>query len=178
MSLLKDSARRFNRLLAELFTQKFSSDNLLYFSPNYIDNFYVRSLTNALRGELTHEHLLVAKGIQAKKFMVGIADYLTESLKRLRLYYNLQETSENCVSLYLNEVQERDQPYKTKRGSDGWNAVALANRFDMELYYYSLELFSKQGSTLFNRPYAALDEFDFTAESKKKSILQRIGIGG
>ena len=107
--------------------------------------------------------------------MIGIADYLEESLKRLRMYYNLRETSEieNCVTVNLNEAQERDQPYKTKRGSDGWNAVALANRFDMELYYYSLELFSKQGSTLFNRPYAALVEFDFTQSKKKKSILQR-----
>lgn len=141
-------------------------------STNYVDNFYVRSLTNALRGELTHEHLLVAKGIIARKFMIGIADYLAESMKRLRVYYNLKETSENCVTLNLNEAQEREEPYKTKRGSDGWNAVALVNRFDMELYYYSLELFSKQGSTLFNRPYAALEKFDF-AESKKKSMLQR-----
>lgn len=130
--------------LAQLFTRNFSvpltphqlvrSKNNT--STNYVDNFYVRSLTNALRGELTHEHLLVAKGIIARKFMIGIADYLAESMKRLRVYYNLKETSENCVTLNLNEAQEREEPYKTKRGSDGWNAVALVNRFDVSLLNY------------------------------------------
>lgn len=44
-----------------------------------------------MAGELTQDHLGIAKGILARKFVVGVADYLGESFKRLEMYYHWPE---------------------------------------------------------------------------------------
>lgn len=54
-------------------------------SPHYVDNFMIRSLTNDKKGRITEDHLNVAKGILARKFMVGIAEYMEETIKRLEV---------------------------------------------------------------------------------------------
>jgi hypothetical protein len=46
-------------------------------------------------------------------------------------------------------------------------------KFDIMLYYYALELFTKQASTMFNKPYVGKDGkvIDF-AELNRKETLQ------
>ena len=39
------------------------------------------------------------------------------------------------------------------RGGEEWNLIAERESYDMMLYYYALELFAKQASTIFQQPY-------------------------
>mmetsp|Transcript_21281 Transcript_21281/g.34799 ORF Transcript_21281/g.34799 Transcript_21281/m.34799 type:complete len:300 (+) Transcript_21281:538-1437(+) len=146
-------------------------------SPNYIDNWVVRSLTNDKRGNLTEDHFLVAKGILAQKFLVGIAEYFEETIKRLETYYEWSEANnEGCVTNYLEKqrAEEEETPRTIERGSYEWELVTGKDKFDLMLYYYALELFAKQGSTMFHRPYVdkAGKPIDF-AELKRKEMLKK-----
>lgn len=154
-------------------------------SSHYIDNWVVRSLTNDKTGELTEDHLLVAKGILSSKFFLGIAEYLEETIKRFAMYYGLDEPSEGCLDEYLNKRHDLEDeiPHGIERGDSEWNTAIHKEKFDIMLYYYALELFAKQGSTLFHRPYVDHDgkPIDF-AELKRKEMLKNkilalIGMG-
>lgn len=150
-------------------------------SPNYIDNWVVRSLTNDKTGELTEDHLLVAKGIIARKFLVGIAEHFEETVKRLEKYYGWSEPSEQgCVNNYLNNqrVQEEETLPTIERGSSEWDLVATKENYDLMLYYYALEVFVKQGSTMFSRPYVDKTgrPIDFAELERKKKLLSLLGL--
>lgn len=147
--------------------------------PDYIDNWVVRSLSNVKRGELTEEHLLVAKGILGQKFFVGIHEYFDETVKRLELYYGLSEgNDEGCVARYLETFvrQEEQTARQIERGSTDWNLVSSVNNFDVMLYYYALELFAKQGSTMFQRPYVdkAGKQIDFAKIKQQKMLEEKM----
>ncbi|KAL7537378.1 hypothetical protein ACHAWF_005744 [Thalassiosira exigua] len=123
-------------------------------SGDYTDNWVVRSLTNEKTDTLSEDHFLVAKGILAKKLFVGIAEHFEETLKRLAMYYGWSESdNKECVKNYLNNERLREKESAIVRGSPEWNLITSKDGFDLMLYYYALELFAKQGSTLFNRPY-------------------------
>ena len=151
-------------------------------SPIYIDNWLVRSLTNDKKGQLTEEHLLVAKGILARKFFVGIADHLKETIKRLEMYYdwrestNWMESSVGCVEEYLKNNQGMSEKTTIERGSQEWELIAAKEKYDLMLYYYALELFAKQGSTMFGRPYVDKDGkiVDFAELAQKKKLEEQI----
>ena len=99
---------------------------------------------------------MIAKGILARKFFIGVSEYLGESLKRLRTYYEWKdEESIGCVNFFLDEYHKVEAAERSslERGDAQWNLIATENNFDMELYYYALEVFTKQGSTMFHRPY-------------------------
>lgn len=152
-------------------------------SPNYIDNWVVRSLTNDKRGNLTEDHFLVAKGILAQKFLVGIAEHFEETIKRLETYYEWSEAdNEGCVTNYLklekHRAEEEEKPRTIERGSYEWEIVTDKDKFDLMLYYYALELFAKQGSTMFHRPYVDKEgkPIDF-AELKRKEMLKKKLLG-
>ena len=153
-------------------------------SAHYIDNWVVRSLTNEKKGTLTEEHLTIAKAIIARKFFIGIAEHLEETIKRLELYYEWGEVSDGgeCVNKYLKvHLEELESPRAIERGDDYWNLVATKDKYDLMLYYYALELFVKQGSTMFNRPHVDKDgkPINFPALRKKrqeKELLARLGL--
>ena len=144
-------------------------------STQYIDNWVVRSLTNNKQGELTEDHLMVAKGILARKFFIGIADYLEETIKRLEMYYELKQPSDGCANKYLmveESPHTESEAFHIERGSDEWTLVTQRDQYDLMLYYYALEVFAKQGSTMFNRPYpdktGKIVDFEEIAREKKR----------
>ena len=127
-------------------------------SDSFIDNWVVRSLVNRHEGTLTEDHLVVAKVILARKFVIGISQYLTESMKRLVKYYGWFEVNGDrldCMHHFLKQEIEEDVTFqgRIERGSERWKLLSSVNKYDMDLYYYALEVFVKQGSTLFGRPY-------------------------
>mmetsp|Transcript_11004 Transcript_11004/g.16558 ORF Transcript_11004/g.16558 Transcript_11004/m.16558 type:complete len:405 (-) Transcript_11004:129-1343(-) len=131
-------------------------------SDAFTDNWVVRSLINQHSGELTEDHLVVAKIILAQKFVVGISQYPKETLKRLVMYYGWNEVNGKgfeCMNHFLNLENDEDVQFegKIERGSERWKLLSTVNKYDMDLYYYSLQLFAKQGSTLFGRPYVDKD---------------------
>ena len=144
-------------------------------STQYIDNWVVRSLTNNKQGELTEDHLMVAKGILARKFFIGIADYLEETMKRFEMYYELKQSSDGCANKYLiadESPHTESKAFHIERGSDDWTLVTQRDQYDLMLYYYALEIFAKQGSTLFSRPYVdktgKIVDFEEIAREKKQ----------
>jgi hypothetical protein len=127
-------------------------------SDAFNDNWVVRSLVNQHKGELTEEHLVVAKIILNQKFVIGISQYPKETLKRLVMYYGWNEVNANgleCMNHFLNQENDEDVMFEGKidRGSERWKLLSTVNKYDMDLYYYALQVFAKQGSTLFGRPY-------------------------
>ncbi len=127
-------------------------------SDAFTDNWVVRSLINQHSGELTEDHLVAAKIILAQKFVIGISQYPKETLKRLVMYYGWNEVNGNgfdCMNHFLNQDNDEDVLFegKIERGSKRWKLLSKVNKYDMDLYYYALQLFAKQGSTLFGRPY-------------------------
>lgn len=146
-------------------------------SPHYIDNWVVRSLSNAKTGVLSDGHLMAAKGILARKFFVGIAEHLEETLKRLEMYYGWKECKEGCVSHHLDNELVGEQASIIERGGYEWQLVIEKDNYDIMLYYYALELFAKQGSTKFNRPY--IDKttgkpVDFAERKRKREEAEQI----
>ncbi len=148
-------------------------------SSDHIDNWVVRSLTNDKSGELTEDHLMVAKGILARKFLIGISEYFEETLGRLEAYYQLDKPGdERCVKKYLKKFEGTSSASTLVRGGEEWNLIVEMENFDIMLYYYALELFTKQASTMFNKPYVGKDGkvIDF-AELKRKEILKNKLLG-
>ena len=127
-------------------------------SDDFHDNWVVRSLVNHHNGEVTDDHLVVAKIILAQKFVVGISQYPEETMKRLVMYYGWNEANGNgfeCMNHFLRRENDEGAMFQGRiiRGSDRWKLLSTVNKYDMELYYYALQLFTKQGATLFGRPY-------------------------
>ena len=117
----------------------------------YPDNWMVRQLSATLPGEeLTEFHLDRAKNVLSAKFFVGISEQLGETLRQLRLYYKWTplEGKELCAHQMINggnsNFVETKRPTPA-RGSDDWRTVAKREKWDMELYYLGLEMFSRQG---------------------------------
>ena len=153
-------------------------------SDAFNDNWVVRSLVNQHKGELTEDHLVVAKIILARKFVIGVSQYPKESMKRLAMYYGWNEVNRNgfeCMNHFLNLENNENVLFegKIERGSERWKLLATRNKYDMDLYYYALQVFAKQGSTLFGRPYVDKDgnPIDFAklkAQKDKEKKLDSI----
>ena len=144
-------------------------------STRHIDNWVVRTLTNDKLGTLTEEHLAIAKGILARKFLIGITEHVEDTIKRLEMYYQLDNPSEECVQRYIKKLEGTISTSTIIRGSEEWNLIADRECYDMMLYYYALELFAKQASTIFKRPYVDNTGkiIDFAARRKKEKELLR-----
>ncbi|KAL7464308.1 hypothetical protein ACHAXS_004643 [Conticribra weissflogii] len=122
----------------------------------YPDNWMVRQLTGTIPGEeLTEDHLHRAKNMLLAKFFVGIADQMEETVRQVRLYYEwiVPPGKESCVRDMVRGTWPGEDddwtPHKLpERGGDDWNTVAEREKWDMELYYLGLEMFSKQNLML------------------------------
>ena len=163
-----------------LYLSRYGSESERFSLPDYlessdhIDNWVVRSLTNDKSGELTEDHFVVAKGILACKFLIGIAEYFEETVRRLETYYQLDKPDdERCIRRYSRILEGVNSTSTLVRGGEEWNRIAEMEKFDIMLYYYALELFTKQASTMFNKPYVGKDGkvIDF-AELKRKETLK------
>lgn len=152
-------------------------------SDSFNDNWVVRSLINYRKGALTEEHVTVAKVILSRKFVVGISQYPLESMKRLVMYYGWNEVSGDgsfeCMHHFMNQEVDEDVSFegRIERGSERWNLLTSVNKYDMELYYFALQLFAKQGSTLFGRPYvdktgAPIDFAKLRAQREQEQLEQ------
>ena len=156
-------------------------------SDSFHDNWVVRSLINYRKGALTEEHLRVAKVILARKFVIGISQYPLESMKRLVMYYGWSEVNGDgfeCMHSFLNEDSGEDVLFegKIERGSERWYILSSVNKWDMDLYYFALQVFAKQGSTLFGRPYVDKEgipiDFAKLRAQRDKERLEALFQGG
>ena len=129
----------------------------------YVDNWVTRQLTGTLPHiELEQHHCDQAKNIIAAKFFIGIYEHLDETMRQLKAFYKWKalEGQEYCVSDLVHGSNPKFQKtYRGKpaRGSNDWAFVAHVEKWDMELYYFGLEVFSKQGRIWSADEYSLVD---------------------
>ena len=107
----------------------------------YYDNWMVRMLTNAKIGGLNEGHLDLAKTILKRKFIIGISDQMTETFRRLEMFFGWKEGKAGCVDFHLNAAPSNKNKYPELDQDDlVWTIISTKNKYDMALYYYALEL--------------------------------------
>jgi len=117
-----------------------------YARSQYVENNYmVRYLSGQVEGVVNEDNLKVAKEI-LKKFVIGLAENLDETLSRFEQYYSFTG-EQGCRMQTLASRSEKDP--KVKEGSLAWNLLQHQNKYDMKLYNYAQELYTKQGLKLF-----------------------------
>ena len=120
----------------------------------YVDNWVVRQITGTLPEEtLTPAHLESAKHILTAKYFVGIYEQLGETVRQLKAFYGWKTYEDNehgifCAKNLIDgsnpKFTKKERP-KPGRGSLDWTTVAEVEKWDMELYFLALDMFSKQG---------------------------------
>jgi Sulfotransferase family len=122
--------------------------SLEQFSTDISENWMVRSLTNTMSGPLTEEHLMVAKEILRTKFLIGLLDEKTESLRRIESYFGWKlpsRVSQTCKNnMFYFEPQSKNIHDPLDPNSKEYALLAQRNQFDMDLYEYAVYLFDAQ----------------------------------
>eukprot|EP00568_Trieres_chinensis_P003165 CAMPEP_0183294540 /NCGR_PEP_ID=MMETSP0160_2-20130417/2844_1 /TAXON_ID=2839 ORGANISM="Odontella Sinensis, Strain Grunow 1884" /NCGR_SAMPLE_ID=MMETSP0160_2 /ASSEMBLY_ACC=CAM_ASM_000250 /LENGTH=218 /DNA_ID=CAMNT_0025455885 /DNA_START=15 /DNA_END=667 /DNA_ORIENTATION=+ len=112
------------------------------------ENWMVRTLTNSMTGSLNVARLNVAKEILRRKFLVGLFDEKTETLRRIEAYFGWKFPSpvaQNCKNqLYYFEWHSRNPHPELKSDDPLTLTIQRMNRYDMELYEYAVQLFQDQ----------------------------------
>lgn len=128
--------------------------SLEQFASDISENWMVRSLTNVMTGPLLDEHLAIAKEMLRTKFLIGLLDEKTESLRRIESYFgwNLpSRVSQTCKNnMFYFEPQSKNIHEQLDPESKEYAALAKHNQYDMELYEYAVHLFETQ-STLISK---------------------------
>lgn len=118
------------------------------FATDISENWMVRSLTNTVSGPLTDEHLNIAKAIIRTKFLIGLLDEKTESLRRIESYFGWKlpsRVSQTCKNnMFYFEPQSKNLHEQLDPSSREYEALALRNQYDVDLYEYAVLLFEEQ----------------------------------
>ena len=113
-------------------------------------NWMTRTLSNTLEGELTPDHLDLAKEILRRKCIIGLFDEKAESWLRLQRFFQWKfhtQKSRDCLDRLLNWGWRNKHLHPTiEEGSLAWNILYEHNELDMLLYQYAHILFEEQGA--------------------------------
>lgn len=134
------------------------------------NNWVVRFITGKMEGEITKEHLEMAKEILRRKFLVGFLDDGEETIYRVMKYYDWafdnDETKrmqqEDCIrDLLKDRTNVNDVEYELpERGSQANALIKWQTQFDIKLYEYAKELFDEQTK-------------DFGSKARKKILRKK-----
>jgi len=116
-------------------------------SPRIQHNWMTRSLTGQVRGEITQDHLNLAKEILRRKCIIGLFDHHEETMRRFKIYFNWDdsERKQDCINKMMMKTLSSRQEYSSlSKDSLGWELLMMRNRFDMELFSYARYLFGEQ----------------------------------
>jgi hypothetical protein len=117
---------------------------LVQFATDFSENWMVRSLVGVMVGPIGQPHVDVAKQILKQKFLIGLLEEKTESLRRIEAYYGWRlpsRVSQTCKNLHP----------ATDRTSPEFAALFAVNVYDMQLYEYAKFLFEEQASLISKR---------------------------
>lgn len=136
-------------------------------SPLIENNWMVRQLTGAYGGDLTEQHLNVAKEVVRRKFLVGLLHEKQRTMDRVEKFFRFKyrvmpENQEKCRERLLtggSNSNEGNKKEKPKKGDESWELVAWQNVMDIKLYEYVLELFEEQEALVADVPdgYRSID---------------------
>jgi hypothetical protein len=122
--------------------------SLEQFATDVSENWMVRSLTNTMTGPLTDNHLNIAKEILRRKFLVGLLDEKTESLRRIESYFGWKlpsRVSQTCKNnMFYFEPQSKNVHDPIDPDSKEYEILVNRNHFDVDLYEYAVRLFEEQ----------------------------------
>lgn len=118
------------------------------FASTVSENWMVRSLTNTMTGPLHQSHLHTAQEILRRKFLVGLLEDKTESLRRIEAYFGWKlpsRVSQTCKNnMFYFEPQSKNLHDPVDTDSNEYRILQSRNRFDTELYEYAKALFEEQ----------------------------------
>jgi len=123
-------------------------------SPYIENNWMVRYLSGKVQGDLNKEHLMVAKEVLRTRFIIGLADKKEESMKRFENYFNFKSDPSSPERCAENIILNLSDNTNVREGTEEWALLEWQNKFDMDLYQYSQELFQTQGVHFFKDKYA------------------------
>lgn len=111
-------------------------------------NWVTRFLSNELRGDLTMEHLELAKEVLRKKCIIGLLDEKSETWSRLEQFFGWKfytGKDRECYDRMLNWGWKNKNLHTTiAEGSIVWDLLHKQNELDMMLYEYAQLLFEEQ----------------------------------
>lgn len=127
--------------------------SLSQFASDISENWMVRSLTNTMTGDLTEEHLQISKELLRTKFLVGLLDEKTESLRRIESYFGWKlpsRVSQTCKNnmMYFEPQSKNIHSVLNDETSEDYQVLLKHNQYDMELYEYAIQLFDEQKSLI------------------------------
>ena len=112
------------------------------------ENWMVRTLTDSMSGRIDVAMLDVAKEILRRKFLVGLFDEKTETLRRIELFFGWKfssPVSQSCKNqLYYFEWLSHNPHPELEPDNPLTVLIQRQNRYDMELYEYAIQLFQEQ----------------------------------
>ncbi len=116
------------------------------FASSCTDNWHVRMLTNCLSGPVTIAHLDIAKEVVRTKFLIGLLEKKTESLRRIETYFGWKipsKVGQTCKNdmFYFEPLGKNPHPPMDNESNEA-RIFLERNLLDLELYQYAKLLFS------------------------------------
>ena len=114
------------------------------------NNWMTRFLSNTLSGEVTPEHIAIAKEVLRTKCLIGLLRDKTETMRRLDVFFNLRaiehtQRREECQEKLLYwDWANKNRHDLIEKGSTAWDELYKHNMYDMQVYEYAEELFEAQ----------------------------------
>ena len=135
-----------------------------YIDSDHVEtNWLTRFLNNRRQdGKLEREHVDIAKEILRQKFLIGLYDHFEESVYRIENFFGWKVTSppgkvqgvKLCHDRLIENARKRDKAdvdflgKKIKKGDKNYLKLKALNEFDLELYWYAVQLFKEQEELL------------------------------
>jgi len=123
-------------------------------SNDYIDNVFVRQMLQLTSDdEITEDHVSTVKEILRQKVLVGIQEWMDESMIRFEYYFGwntepaLIPDRDFCRKL-LTQSDENFPLLQT--GSSEWGNALTRNWADMEVFAYAKILFAEQSKLIYS----------------------------
>ena len=111
-------------------------------------NWLVRFLSSELDGDLTDEHLAIAKEVLSQKCLVGLLHRKEESFHRFEQYFGWVSKSKiqtDCRNRLLQWGWSNKHSHpEVEVGSVVWDLLSKENSYDMKLYHFARTLFADQ----------------------------------
>lgn len=127
--------------LSEMTIEEYAS------SDKVEENWMTRFLVNKKNEPLGPNDIILAREILRRKFLIGLLSRPEESMERFMKHfgwkYYTSEKAECAKTLLKNGVNRHEHP-SISRGGEAWNKLIENNKYDLELYMYSVQLFDEQ----------------------------------
>lgn len=122
------------------------------FAGTFSENWMVRTLTNTMTGPINAHNLDVAKEILRRKFLIGLLEDKTETLRRIEIFFGwklpsrVAQTCKNNMMYFEPQSQNPHDSVDPK--SRTYQLLENRNKMDFELFEYSKLLFQEQAAVV------------------------------